>query len=138
VKRIPGAEALQWLEERDPGGAITGYDLDGWNASVWILHAMYETNDLPVGISHDDIAKIELAAQLDPSVTRRPIRDAVPQLDWKRLSWVDLAKRLDVELTAGDRYPTLNPLLFESWPINIDGPDEGSLDEEQLAALWST
>jgi hypothetical protein len=33
-----------------------------FDASVWLLHAMYETADLPAGITHDDVDRIERAA----------------------------------------------------------------------------
>jgi hypothetical protein len=53
--------AVAWLSEW-AAGAFTGYDATGWEAKVWILHAMYETDQIPGGISHDDVHRIERAA----------------------------------------------------------------------------
>jgi len=48
---------------RDHGG-FTGYDASGWEAKVWIVHAMYETGDLPDDITHDDVHRIKREAGL--------------------------------------------------------------------------
>ena len=42
---------LKWLDERTPEGShVTGFDPPGC-ASVWIVHAMYETAEVPAGIT---------------------------------------------------------------------------------------
>ena len=40
---------------------VTGYDVDGWEDSTWILHAMYELPELSTDYTHDDSHKAELA-----------------------------------------------------------------------------
>jgi hypothetical protein len=32
--------------------ALTGYDPDGWDESIWLLHTMFEHPDLPDTTSH--------------------------------------------------------------------------------------
>src|SRR5579862_9991445 len=59
VKRSAEVHRLEWLEGRFPGVDITGYPATGWDASVWIPHAMYETDQLPGGLTYDDLARIE-------------------------------------------------------------------------------
>jgi hypothetical protein len=61
-------EDQEWIElapvpVRHPRDwSATGLDVDGWKSSVWILHAMYEKEDVPAGRSHDDVDRIERAA----------------------------------------------------------------------------
>jgi hypothetical protein len=64
VKPIEDAErALEWIRAAARlGDDFTGFDAHGWERSVWILHAMYETHELPGGLSHEDIRRIEEAA----------------------------------------------------------------------------
>lgn len=48
----PGIE-LSWLIARADPGFSTGYDVEGWEASTWVLHAMYEDPGLPGDVTHD-------------------------------------------------------------------------------------
>ena len=48
MNRTADRQALDWLGR---GIEATGYDTGSWwDASAWILHAMYETAELPAGI----------------------------------------------------------------------------------------
>lgn len=46
---VDAARRLAWLPARcrdgDPGW--TGFDADGWAASIWLLYAMFERPDIP-------------------------------------------------------------------------------------------
>lgn len=61
----PGPE-LSWLESRaaDPE-EVTGYDAVGWEASAWVLHAMYEHPGLQTGVTHDDLRRSRLSRGVD-------------------------------------------------------------------------
>jgi hypothetical protein len=58
---------------------------------------------------------------------------------WKRLAWSELWRRFDVDPGQLEGYPGDGWFRFlgwpPSWPVNIDGPDEGSLDSEQFLRL---
>ena len=62
MQRIDDESELAWLEARDPGHLGTGYDVVGFEASAWILHAMYETDRLPANLSQEEVRRIEEAA----------------------------------------------------------------------------
>jgi hypothetical protein len=155
VRRISDPADVDWLDERAPQGSnVTGYDAAGWEASIWILHAMYETAELPAGVTHDDVHRIERAAGLvEPAFIgevdlEEPLADAGakvvgsslgrsawPGPGWERLSWSKLAKRLGVDPFAIDVPPGLRSFPYTSWPANIAPPGEGSLDREQFIDL---
>jgi hypothetical protein len=64
MQRLPDAVAVAaaaWLKKEEFDG-FTGFDAAGWDATCWILHAMYETATLPAGLSHDEVRRIEDAA----------------------------------------------------------------------------
>lgn len=146
-----GVTALAWLDERTDGG-FTGYDAAGWEGKVWIVHAMYETNEMPGGITHDDIHRIELAAgarepamlgdvNLDEVLSEATVigsslgASGWPGTGWRRLLWSELAARLGVDPYDLDVPPCLRSFPYSSWPANIAPPAEGSLDREQFVRL---
>ncbi|MDQ3858873.1 MAG: hypothetical protein M3327_10585 [Actinomycetota bacterium] len=156
MKRVADGHLLGWLEGRTPEeGDVTGYDATGWDASVWILHAMYETQHLPGGLTHDDVHQMERAAgaiepvkigaveDLEELLTRsggyvvgsRLGRSEWPGPGWQRLRWSELARRLDVDPFAIDVPPCFRSFPYTSWPANIEPPAEGSLDREQYVRL---
>jgi hypothetical protein len=155
VNRLSQAEAfgaLAWLEERSADGGFTGYDPDGWEAKIWIVHAMYETEELPSGITHDDVHRIELAAGArEPAMFGDVnVEDVLseakvvgsslgasgwPGPGWRRLLWSELATRLNVDPYALDVPPCIRSFPYSSWPVNIAPPAEGSLDREQFLRL---
>jgi hypothetical protein len=86
----------------------TGYEVAGWEGGAWILHAMYENEELPAGLTHDDVDRIERSAtgsaggqERDPrdidslaelaelgTLTGVPIgASASPGDGWERLRW---------------------------------------------------
>jgi hypothetical protein len=155
VKRLSQPDAvstLAWLDERTGEGGFTGYDPAGWDAKVWIGHAMYETDELPGGITHDDVQRMELAAgtkepamigdiNLEEMLAEGKVigsslgASGWPGPGWRRLRWSELAARLDHDPYALDVPPCLRSFPYSSWPANIVPPAEGSLDREQFVGL---
>jgi hypothetical protein len=145
---------MSWLVEHDDGHWSHGYDASGWDASVWILHAMYEHPELPGGLSHDDVRRIELGAgtverhvvagvDLDDHLAAeggvwtgvQSGPTSRPGPEWGRLRWVELAERLRVPFPDQDFPPCQRWFPYESWPTAIAPPGEGSLDWEQYLRL---
>lgn len=155
MKQLPqadAAQALAWLDERSADGGFTGYDATGWEAKVWIVHAMYETDELPSGITHDDVHRMELAAGTrEPAMIGDINLEEVlaegkvvgsslgpsgwPGPGWHRLLWSELAARLQHDPYALDVPPCIRSFPYSSWPANIAPPAEGSLDREQFMRL---
>ena len=147
LSRSAAAGALEWLRETNSGsGWLVGYEADGFPASTWILHAMYETATLPSGLSHDDERGIEHAAGTRPDIPEGGLNYAHgmlignplgpssrPGSEWERLRWSDLAARMNLDpFTARPSYESFQ---LDSWPTNIRPPAEGSLDREQFVSL---
>jgi hypothetical protein len=131
---------------------FTGYDATGWDATVWVVHAMYETDEIPGGITHDDVWRIERATgATEPDMLGKVNLDEFcadatlvgaslgasgwPGPGWRRLFWRELAARLDVDPYALDVPPCDLSFPYRSWPANIAPPAEGSLDREQFVFL---
>jgi hypothetical protein len=155
LSQLEADEALGWLVRAEVSG-VSGFDASGWAARTWIVHAMYETEELPGGISHDEVNQIERAAGARQSIeTDNPRFDAAlndllarstvigaplgasrdPGPGWRRLFWGELAARLDVDPYALDVPPCYRSFPYKSWPANIAPPGEGSLDKEQFLRL---
>jgi hypothetical protein len=148
---VDDSSVIAWLPAGG-NGPWCGFDAEGWRASSWILHAMYETDALPVGITHDDEWRIDEAATPPPDVSQdaRTIRELLtrstvigcpagkserPPGPWKRLLWSDLSQRLSIDPFAEGRLPGHRSFPFRSWPVNIRPPAEGALDREQYRRL---
>lgn len=145
-------QATQWLEDASPNGAFCGYDPPGWPANVWLLHAMYESDEIPAGLNHDEVERIEKAAGTRPK-SAGPLTDfdavledmleqscntgvplgtsSAPGHGWKRLFWRELWGRLGLQPSEGN----LPEFPYESWPANIRPPARASLDREQFVTL---
>ena len=123
----------------------------GWDRQVWVLHAMYEADDRPSGLSHDEVHRIELeAGTVEPQVVGDVNLDELPGAvvigsavgasadpgeGWRRLRWSELAARLKVDPFDLDVPPCFKSFPYRSWPANIAPPGEGSLDQEQFQSL---
>lgn len=136
------------------GDEIVGFSLDPQARSVWILHAMYERTDGDLGLSHDEVHRIELAAgtrnrtviageDLDEntSVTGGDLGwTAHPGPGWQRLRWSELAERLNEPMLRPGHGPFYGcfpgaRIDGSSWPASIQPPGEGSLDVESWRRL---
>lgn len=143
------SDQLQWLVSSAGEEEVAGYDLNGWSASTWILHAMYEDPALRGLGTHDDLHNRRLdAGDIAPliigdvnleegtTITGTALGFVIrPGHEWLRVSWMDYLDRspgrgLDCEYPPCHRW-----FPPGSWPVSIEPPPEGSLDEESLAAL---
>jgi hypothetical protein len=152
VERVDATGLLDWLD--GTGDDFLGFDPLLWEANAWILHALYETDEVPAGLTHDDVHRIERAAGTAAPVATGDARvdavldeildDAVviggslgksraPGRGWRRLRWEELLRRLDAPPLVA--YPTYDSFPYRSWPASIRPPAEGSLDREQLVRL---
>lgn len=149
------ADAARAGHSVQPTGEIAsvgGLDAVGWSASLWILHPMRETDELPADITWTEARRLHrtgrgrrrlgvVAEYLDWLALNENARSLTqpPIGGWRRLTWRDLWRRSDVDPDQLEGYPSDGwfPSLGwpPSWPVNIDGPDEGSLDREQFLRL---
>jgi hypothetical protein len=141
--------AMDWLSNRPEHERFTGYDAGGWEASTWVLHAMYQNPDLSDLGTHDDLHQRRLqSGDLAPliigdvdldsqtTVSGTPLGFVVrPSQPWQRVRWADYLANFPN--FAGDRaYPPCDRWFPPGgWPVAVAAPAEGSLDEESLDAL---
>lgn len=152
MELVDPEEPLAWVRQASsPGEEWTGFEASGWPAAAWILHAMYETDELPGSLTHDDEFQIARAAGADPRGVRGAAIDAIvpdihaigaplgpssaPGSGWRRLLWTELGSRLGTDPLLAAPYPGINSFPFRSWPSNIRPPGEGALDLEQMMCL---
>jgi hypothetical protein len=143
---------LAWLDGRTDDG-MTGFDADGWEASTWVLHSMYENPNLPSAVSHHDRRQQAITQGIiEPLIVGGLNLDELaidtgtvtgftrrPGPDWTRLRWRTFADRSGLALGANELYPPSHRWFpIKSWPISIDPPPEGSLDAVSLEALIVT
>jgi hypothetical protein len=149
LRRVADPELVRWVAERTQGDGACGYDAAGWEASTWILHAMYENPGLPADVTYDDVEKALRGAR--GRRRRRPVVERLiesgqateilrgasrrPGPGWRRLSWRELGARLGRDPLGCAHPPSLGSFPYRSWPVNIDGPEEGSLDRDELERL---
>ena len=130
---------------------MAGFDAVGWDASVWVLHSMYEEPSKGYELTHDDLRRQRIAAGLESPIilpgvnlsddTTVLVGNALgmserPQgVEVVRLLWRDLAARLGFDLDHNDVPPCYRWFPYQSWPVGIAAADEGSLDAESLDAL---
>ena len=147
--RVVDESLVSWLRHRSDGGAVAGVDAAGWPANTWILHPMYERRDLRSDLSLDDVYRLRLIRRDQPDTVvddvdvdelfaigpvpenwREP-----PGQQWTRLRWRDLAQRLNIQLGDSKFPPSGEWFPHTSFPANIVGLNEGSLDEGSLGTL---
>lgn len=153
MERVEFADAeMAWLEPGDDEtGYMTGFDAGGWPASTWVLHAMYENPSLWGLGSHDDIHRQRLEAgtvapliigevNLDEgtTVTGSSLGFVVrPGCEWRRLCWAEYLDRIPDFKPNRAVPPSFRWFPPGSWPVAIEPPPEGSLDQESMEALFS-
>jgi hypothetical protein len=151
VRRTKAEPEIAWLVAREKGhGRAVGFgDAADWEASVWLLHAMYENDELLSDTSHDEARRAGLAADLVEPIMVNGVnldelttttgaglgRSDWPGPGWARLKWADLAARIKTD--PFDVAPSHRSFVFPtgSWPVNIRPPAAGSLDREQFSRL---
>ncbi|NJC65657.1 hypothetical protein HC028_14285 [Planosporangium flavigriseum] len=146
------ASLLSWLGDRPAEEGVTGYAPDGWEASTWILHAMYENPALERLGTHDELHRRRLnAGEIEPliigdvnldeatSVVGTPLGFVIkPGRPWRRVRWGDYLARTP-EFHGDRSYPPSDRWFpHASWPVAVEPPPEASLDEESLGALLDT
>lgn len=140
---------MAWLPDLPPDEAFSGYDALGWPASTWVLHAMYENHDLAGLGTHDDVHRQRLeSGAVAPLVIGGIDFDSVGTLTgtelgyvstpgpaWRRITWHEYLARFP-DFTGHRDYPPCHRWLPPgSFPVAIEPPPEGSLDEATLDAL---
>lgn len=153
----PGS-VIAWLntgpERREEW--VTGFEVDDWPASTWVLHAMYENPDLVALGSHEDlhqrwvdvphgepgvVAGIDL--RTDPMLTLGSLGYSVrPDSRWQRVTWADYLARFPRLATQAQYRPSLRWFPYdrwpEDWPVALEPPPDGSLDEVSMNAIIAT
>ena len=138
-----------WLGGVESGGAVTGFDPEGWEASIWIAHAMYELPGMDVDYTHDDAHKARLATGIEePTIIGSVNLDEVftvtggqlglvgrPSEGWVRIRWSELAARMGTSMDDQEFPPCFKWFPYRSWPASMEPPPEGSLDEISLNGL---
>ena len=146
MERELDTSAFAWLDRQSPDGRATGSTPAGWECSVWIAHAMHETDALPGDVSWNDLKHHpELHAGLPPEaeITSGRGWSQTPNPGWRRVRWSELGRRRGVDPFAGlaveycFAYLDVHDVFAfdRSWPLNLDRPAEGSLDPEQYLRL---
>ena len=125
--------ALSWVKAaQGRGSEWTGFDPSGWEARAWILHAIHENVEAPTSLTRTEVTKIELAA----GGAKTAFGDVKPPgEEWTRVRWTELAARWEVDPFQVLPGPGAFRYTEASWPANIHGPCEGSLDREQFGRL---
>ena len=141
--------ATEWLGGVESDGAASGFDPEGWEASVWIAHAMYELPGIAVDYTHHDAHTARLAAGIEEPTIIGSVdfdKDFIvtgvqlgfvgrPSERWGRLRWSELATRLGTSMDDQEFPPCFRWFPYRSWPASLQPPPEGSLDELSLHAL---
>src|SRR5690348_18132021 len=111
VERVRNAEQeMEWLASSPGYELVTGIEMDGWPASTWLLHSIYQDTALPMDITHDEVRKrgIELGmiepeivgdVNLDDGTTVLGTNLGYPDYArgprWSRISWREAGAVLD-------------------------------------------
>ena len=150
MSRVPDAALeLNWLLAEHEKSVWTGMDPTGWQDTVWVLHAMYENPTLEGAGTHDDENKRRIAAGGEPTMIGDVNLDEVttdsgvplgysstPGPGWRRLTWGEYLARAGHGLYDPHIYPPCHRWFPpDSWPLSIEPPPEGSLDQASFVAL---
>lgn len=137
-----------WLLESTGDDGLTGFMPPPLPDAAWVLHAMYEHEHGPSGMSYDDChhagpADAGIAPEIVGGVDLTRVgtvtgggmgRAEHPGAGWRRLRWEELAHRTGDPLVPEGLLPSHR--CFPSvkreggWPLGIIPPAEGSLDRE--------
>jgi hypothetical protein len=153
VKRLESDLPLDWVREAATNGGtnhggVTGYKVDIWPASIWILHNLYERpgkdSDKPsdnvetFGIDDGGVAtghhKEEAIGDFR-IVAGQMGRSEDPGPPWLRVRWSELALRVPTAQRSIVLNPSFQWMPEKEWPTRIRRPTEGSLDREKRVRL---
>ena len=140
---------IDWLKDRTGDDGLTGFDAEGWDASIWILHRMYEHLGVDDDRTHDQLHRHEIETgvrepQIVGTINLAEVGEVTgiplggrnePAPDWQRLSWHELARRLGITFDDVAYPPCFRWFLYTSWPIRLAPPCEGSLERPDLQDL---
>lgn len=152
MNRVVGADCLAWVRESTTEATrsgVTGFEVNGWEARTWILHAMYEYQGESPEISANEVRQLDIefglveplvinGVNLDQNSVVTGIelgRTESPGPGWDRLLWSDLAARVAAPLADSGVPPCFRWFPFRSWPIGISPPGEGSVDRDTFVRL---
>lgn len=143
IDQETAAAELSWLKAMDPGGTVAGFDARGWPDETWILHAMYFNADMPDMTNAEAHQHGLVAGWIGPTIlggvdpdgatTVTGIGlgfDPAPGAPWTRLRWHESQATLDSQAI-----PPSHGWFRFPWPMSIDGPNEGSLNDDDFRAL---
>ena len=140
---------IEWLGGDRSDGAMCGFDPSGWEASIWVLHAMFELPGVDADLTYDEAHRARVAAGLeepdmvgDVNLSELTTQTggqlgltSWPGPEWIRLRWRELALRLGIDLGDSEHPPCFRWFPYRSWPVAIEPPCAGSLDAVSLEAL---
>ena len=143
------SELVRWLQSGTGEEELSGFDLALWPKSIWVLHSMYENPALKGLGTHDewhkrglevgDIAPLNIGDEnLDENtiLTGTSLGFAVrPGPGWRRITWQEYIDRSGAPGASCGFPPCHGWFPPVSWPLSIEPPPEGSLDEDSLEAL---
>jgi hypothetical protein len=152
---VAGEDALAPLVTRAAGfQGGTGFDIRGFDSSVWILHPMWERRDgTPIATFDDSLPsapdryeRLGVDAVIDYGNAGKAAAEypppgwpRAPGAEYRRLRWRDYADRYGVPMVRLGYEPAGAGALpgphAEAMFHYFDGPDEGSLDVETWFAL---
>lgn len=141
-------EALAWLfEQRSKFEVGTGFDPDGWEDSIWVLHSMYEHEDTAISLTYDEAGRLLRAGKpANPHPIKARMNELLstgvglgmasnPGPGWHRVLWTEFAERHGIPLPVYRGVPIAPSPRSGSWPVSIQPPCEGSMDEDTLREL---
>lgn len=145
--QVPRAEVPAWLAVDD---SCTGFDPSGWEATTWILHAMYR---LPRGAESATDPRPESNTDDGGHVTSDVLTsDPLGDVEWtddigwglqmtlplpgsERLRWRTIGADRGGSYEGRPVPPSFRWFRTVSLPDDIEPPCEGSLDEDSLTHL---
>jgi hypothetical protein len=151
VELLTELQEIQWLTESAknlPGHGYAGYSPEIGEASTWILHAMYESQDDMPDITHDEWYHLQVERGMEepldmPGLNPESVtilgfqtgRTSRPSSNYKRLRWSERASQVDAPMASSGVPPCFRWFPDKSWPVRIRPPAEGSLDRESYLLL---
>jgi hypothetical protein len=152
VRVTSATDELAWLGRPEGPELFAGIDASGWEASCWVLSAIYVNGSVRSAVTHDDVRKAEIARGIrEPLIINglnmgeRSILQGGglgyaprPDSSWTRVPWSEYLPELSRVARRSEVPPCSRWFGEGSWPANVEPPPEGSLDQDSLTALLTT